>query len=92
MAILNTAAETDVLPEVETKLCPFCSGAVDIDARTCPFCGHEQLVLTPSVLGWVTVAEYVAATSKSEEAVMAAIRSGEMDGELVCGTWMVQYE
>jgi hypothetical protein len=43
-------------------------------------------------MGWVTVAEYAAATSKPEEDIMSAIRDGDMDGQLVCGTWMVQFE
>jgi hypothetical protein len=92
MVMVNTEAETEVKSDADTKQCPFCLEAVNIDAKICQYCGHELLVLTPSVLGWVTVAEYAEATSKSEEDVMSAIRSGDMDGELVCGTWMVQYE
>jgi hypothetical protein len=92
MAMRNTEAETDVKSDAETKQCPFCSEAIPIDAKTCQYCGHELLVLTPSVLGWVTVAEYATATSKTEEEVMSAIRRGDIDGELICGTWMVQYE
>jgi hypothetical protein len=38
------------------------------------------------------VAEYAEARSKSEEEIMSAIRDGAMDGQLVCGTWMVQFE
>jgi hypothetical protein len=92
MAMLQPELVIDVQSNTETKQCPFCSEAVKIEANVCQYCGHELLVLTPSVLGWVTVAEYAAATSKSEEDVMSAIRSGDMDGELICGTWMVQYE
>jgi hypothetical protein len=92
MAMVNTEAGTDVKSDADTRQCPFCSAAVKIEAKVCQYCGHELLVLTPSVLGWVTVAEYAAATSKSEEEIMSAIRGGDMDGELICGTWMVQYE
>jgi len=92
MTIVHTEAKTDARTNTETRQCPFCSETVNIDTKTCRYCGHDFLVLTPSVLGWVTVAEYAAATSKSEEDIMSAIRDGDMDGQLVCGTWMVQYE
>jgi hypothetical protein len=92
MTILHTEEKTDAGIYTETRQCPCCSETVNIDAKTCRYCGRDLLVLTPSVLGWVTVAEYAAATSTSEEDVMSAIRNGDMDGQLVCGTWMVQYE
>jgi hypothetical protein len=92
MTKVHTEAKTDAGTNTETRQCPCCSETVNIDAKTCRYCGRDLLVLTPSVLGWVTVAEYAAATSKSEEDIMSAIRDGDMDGQLVCGTWMVQYE
>jgi hypothetical protein len=92
MTKVHTQAKTDVRTNTEARQCPFCSETVNIDAKTCRYCGRDLLVLTHSVLGWVTVAEYAAATSRSEEDVMSAIRDGDMDGQLVCGTWMVQYE
>jgi len=92
MTKVQTEAKTDVRTNTETRQCPFCSETVNIDAKTCRYCGHALLVLTPSVLGWVTVAEYAAATSESEEDIMSAIRDGDIDGQLVCGIWMVQYE
>jgi hypothetical protein len=92
MTKVHTEAKTDVRTNTGTRQCPFCSETVNIDAKTCRYCGHDLLVLTPSVLGWVSVAEYAAATSKSEEDIMSAIRDGDMDGQLICGTWMVQYE
>jgi RNA polymerase subunit RPABC4/transcription elongation factor Spt4 len=92
MTKVQTEAKTDARTNTEPRQCPFCSETVNIDAKTCRYCGHDFLVLTPSVLGWVTVAEYAEATSKSEEEIMSAIRDGAMDGQLVCGTWMVQFE
>jgi hypothetical protein len=92
MTKAHTEAKTDARTNTETRQCPFCSETVNIDAKTCRYCGHALLVLTPSVLGWVTVAEYAAETSKSEEDIMSAIRDGIMDGQLVCGIWMVQHE
>lgn len=92
MTKVQTEAMTDARTNTETRQCPCCSETVNIDAKTCRYCGHALLVLTPSVMGWVTVAEYAAATSKSEEDIMSAIRDGDMDGQLVCGTWMVQFE
>jgi hypothetical protein len=88
----QSGATTDVTSNIENMKCPFCSETVNIDEKACCYCGRDLLVLSPSTLGWITVAEYAAATSKSEEDVMSAIRSGVMDGELIFGTWMVQYE
>jgi hypothetical protein len=92
LARLHT--EADVKSNTGTKQCPLCSESVKTDAKACRYCGHDLLVLTPSAsaYGWVTVEEYVVATSHSEEDVMSAIRKGDTDGRLICGTWMVQYE
>jgi len=92
MTKVPAEAKTDVRTNTETRQCPFCSEMVNIDSKTCRYCGRDLLVLTPSVLGWITVAEYASATSTPEEDVMSAIRDGDMDGQLICGTWMVQYE
>ena len=89
MAKQRTEAMTDVKSSAETMQCPSCSETIIAEAKECQFCGHTFAFLTPAVLGWVPVAEYAAATSKSEEEVMSAICAGHIDGELVCGEWLV---
>jgi hypothetical protein len=92
MVMQQMQAMTEAKSTTETRRCPFCSEILITGAITCSYCGCDLPVLAPSPWGWISVAEYAAATSKSEEDVISAIHDGDLDGRLVGGIWMVLYE
>lgn len=85
-------AKTRIYANTETKQCPFCCETLAIESTVCQSCDRDISIISPAALGWITVAEYAAATSTSEEEVMSAICHGDLDGELICGTWLVLKE
>ena len=76
----------------EPARCPFCYETLAQEASQCRSCGSDLSLFSPSALGWITIADYAEATSISEEAVLSAIRHGDLDGQLVCGKWLVLNE
>jgi len=88
----RTDSQTDEKSNTETMQCPFCCETIPIESTECRTCGSDIVFFNPAALGWITVAEYAAATSTSEEEVMSAVCHGDLDGELICGTWLVLHE
>ena len=76
----------------EAMQCPFCCEPLTLESTECQSCGNDLSLFSPTALGWITVADYAAATSTSEEAVLSAIRHGDLDGQLICGSWFVLKE
>ena len=85
-------ARTKVRANTETTQCPFCCETLMPESSECQSCGSDLAFFCPAPLGWSTIAVYAAATSKSEEAVLSAIRDGDLDGKLICGKWLVRNE
>ena len=88
----RTEEKTAVMANTETKQCPFCYETLAIKSTVCQNCGRDIFIISPAALGWITVAEYAAVTSTSVEEIMSAIHNGDLDGQLVCGTWLVPHE
>ena len=76
----------------EFTQCPFCCETIARESFECRSCGRNLSLFSPAALGWITVADYAEATSTSEADVLAAIRHGDLDGQLICGTWLVLSE
>jgi hypothetical protein len=76
----------------EATHCPFCGATLALESSECQSCGSDLSLFNAAALGWITVAGYAAATSTSEEAVLSARRHGDLDGQLICGKWLVLNE
>jgi hypothetical protein len=84
-----TDSKTKTTSSTEATQCPFCCETLKLASSECHSCGSDLSLFNPDALGWVTVADYAAATSTTEEAVLFAIRHGDLDGQLICGEWLV---
>jgi len=85
-------ARTKTRANTEPTQCPFCCETLTLESSECKSCGSDLSLFCPDALGWISVTDYAAATSTSEEAVLCAIRNGDLDGQLICGNWLVLNE
>jgi hypothetical protein len=90
--MVEPMTEATAKTKTETSHCPFCCEVIAIESAKCHNCGRDVSIFNPAMLGWVTVAEYAAANATSEEEVMSAICDGNLDGQLICGRWLVLHE
>ena len=63
-----------------------------MESSVCRRCGRFIDIFNPAVMGWITVADFAEATSSSQEEIMTAISDGDLDGQLVSGTWWILHE
>jgi hypothetical protein len=85
-------SRTETKTNTEATQCPLCCETLAPESSECQSCGNDLSLFNPTALGWITVADYAAATSTSDEAVLSAIRHGDLDGQLICGKWLVLSE